>query len=219
LKPYYQDNAVTIYHGDCREILPTLPAVATIITDPVWPGTAVKLFGADDPSRMFAAMWSSLPALPQRAAIHLGCGSDPRFLCGVPVGLAFFRVTWLPVIRCSYQGRLMNTGDVAYLFGTPPPSRPGARVIPGECRDSDPRGKQADHPCPRKLRHVSWLVNWWSGETDLVLDPFAGSGTTLLAAKAGARHAIGIEIEEAYCEVAARRLRQDMLPLEQPNNY
>ena len=103
------------------------------------------------------------------------------------------------------------TGDNAYLFGEPPESRPGAHVIPGRMMDADGGGKQADHPCPRKLNHVAWLVRWWSAPADLVLDPFMGSGTTLVAAKNLGRKAIGIEIEEKYCEIAAKRLAQEVL--------
>jgi len=65
------------------------------------------------------------------------------------------------------------------------------------------------HPTPRKLAHVRWLVNWFGGE--LVIDPFMGSGTTLRAAKDCGRRAIGIDIVERYCEIAAKRLAQGVL--------
>lgn len=213
MSPYYDDGRVVIYHGDCRDILPTLP-VGDIVTDPVWPNAVVPLFGADDPVAMFAAMWDALPTLPDRAAVQLGCDSDPRFLAAVPSALSFFRVAWLEVVRMGYRGRLGHTGDVGYLFGIPPRSRPGAHIIPGRMTDADPNGKQADHPCPRKLRHVEWLVRWWTEPTATVLDPFMGSGTTLLAAKNLGRRAIGIEIEERYCAVAVSRLSQEVLPLD-----
>jgi DNA modification methylase len=117
-------------------------------------------------------------------------------------------------VRVGYKGRLLMTGDFAYLFGEPPKSVKGAHVIPGKCVDADSSGKQADHPCPRKLKHVEWLVNWWSEPGETVVDPFMGSGTTLVAAKRYGRNAIGIEIEERYCEMAAKRLSQGALPLE-----
>jgi len=210
MQPYYDADGITIYHGDCREVLPSIP-VQTLITDPTWPNALVELFGADDPVRMFSQMWVALRTLPSRAAIQLGCGSDPRFLTAVPAALPFFRVAWLELVRMGYRGRLGVTGDVGYLFGRPPASRPGSHIIPGRCTDADSRGKQAAHPCPRKIKHVKWLVRWWSEPADTVLDPFMGSGTTLLAAKDLGRRAIGIEVEERYCEVAAQRLAQGVL--------
>lgn len=87
----------------------------------------------------------------------------------------------------------------------------GAHVIPGKCVDADSSGKQSAHPCPRKLKHAEWLVSWWSEPADTVLDPFMGSGTTLVAAKRLGRRGIGIEVDERYCEMAAERLRQGAL--------
>ncbi len=210
LTPYYADAAVTIYHGDCREILPALRFDA-LVTDPVWPNARVPLFGSDDPIRMFKQAWKAIqPGMPKRAAIHLGCDSDPRKIMAC-VDLDFFRVCWLKIARVGYKGRLLMTGDVAYLFGEPPKSRPGAHVIPGECMDADGKGKQSAHPCPRKRRHVEWLVNWWTEETDVICDPFMGGGTTGLACKNLGRRFLGIEIDERYCEMAAKRMSQEML--------
>lgn len=212
MEPYYSDDAVTIYHGDCREMLPEISA-ESLITDPTWPNASVPLFGSDNPGRMMAQMIGALSALPERLAVHLGCNSDPRFLLTIPASLTFFRVAWLEMARMGYQGRLGHTGDVAYLFGEPPPSTPGRHIIPGRLMDSDSSGKQNDHPCPRKIAHVKWLVNRWTGLSDTVLDPFMGSGTTLVAAKDLGRKAIGIEVEEEYCEIAADRCSQGVLAL------
>jgi hypothetical protein len=209
-KPYLERDGITLYHGDAREILPLIEADA-IVTDPVWPNATVPLFGSEDPLGMFVAMWAALPSLPKRAAIQLGCDSDPRFLAAVPEALPFFRVAWLEIVRMGYKGRLGMTGDVGYLFGEPPPSRPGQRVIPGRMIDADSRGQQNAHPCPRKIAHVQWLVKWWTALDDVVLDPFAGSGTTLEAAREAGRRAIGIEIEERYCEIVAKRLSQKIV--------
>ena len=217
MKPYYQDAQATIYCGDCREILPHLEAgiVDLILTDPVWPNSSPMLVGADRPYELFAEAAAQFPRLAPRLAIHLGCGSDPRFLYGVPEQLPFFRVCWLRLPRPAYRGRLLQGADVAYLFGEPPPSRAGVHLIPGEAIDHSSNGKQADHPTPRKLYHVEWLAAKWGKVGGLILDPFMGSGTTLRAAKNLGRKAIGIEIEERYCEIAIKRLAQEVLALDE----
>ena len=73
-----------------------------------------------------------------------------------------------------------------------------------------------DHPCPKPMRFGLWLIERASIATDTVLDPFCGSGTFLVAAKQLGRRAVGIEIEERYCETAAKRLQQRALPMEFP---
>lgn len=225
MKPYYQDDAVTIYHGDCRELLPEMPKVDLVLTDPVWPNS---VFPDIDPIALFAEMCRLLTC--KRLVVHLGCASDPRILDGVPAQLEFLRVCWLRYARPSYRGRILIGSDVAYAYGEPPASREGARVLPGEsvARNNstklfhtgrgDGTSEGIDytenlHPAPRRLEHVLWLVSFFSEPTDTILDPFAGLGTTLRAAKDLGRRAIGIEIEEKYCEIAARRMSQETLPL------
>jgi hypothetical protein len=209
--PYYEQDGITIYHGDCREVLPFVSA-DSLITDPVWPNASVPLAGYDDPEGLLRAALVKAGSLA-RVAIHLGCDSDPRFLRAVDYRWPFFRAVSLEIVRVGYKGRLLMTGDFGYLFGLVPLSRKGAHVIPGKCVDADSKGKQAAHPCPRKIKHVEWLVGWWSEQSDTILDPFMGSGTTLVAAKRLGRKAIGIEIEEKYCEIAAKRLAQGALNL------
>lgn len=65
------------------------------------------------------------------------------------------------------------------------------------------------HPCPKPLKLMTWLIEGSKAE-GLILDPFMGSGTTLRAAKDLNRKAIGIEIEEKYCEIAALRMSQEV---------
>ena len=214
MKPYYEDGSVTIYHGDCREVLPDIrEAPVSIVTDPTWPNASVPLFGSDDPERMMREMFAALRQLPIRLAVQLGCDSDPRFLRSVPAALPFFRVAWLELVRMGYRGRLGHTGDVGYMYGYPPPPTPGRHIIPGRMTDADSKGKQADHPCPRKIGHVKWLVNRWTDSADLVVDPFAGSGTTGVACRDLGRRCVLVEIEERFCEVAVERCSQEALAL------
>jgi site-specific DNA-methyltransferase (adenine-specific) len=226
VKPYYDEAGITIYHGDCRDVLPQLRA-ESIVTDPVWPDCE-HAFPGIDAKRLLGEVLDA--AEVDRVAIHLGCWSDPRFLEAVPERFPFIRTCWLKYACPSYRGRVLNGGDVAYVFGTPPAARQGAMVLPGErtatASDADYTRKNWNaskkskatvdisglpHPTPRKIEHVRWLIEFFGGES--VIDPFMGSGTTLRAAKDLNRKAIGIEIEERYCEVAVERLAQGVLDL------
>lgn len=214
MKPYYQQDGITIYHSDCRDVLPTLSdkSVDVIITDPLWPNCTVDFMdGSDDPYGLFNDAALHFPRLADRAVIHLGCDSDPRFLLGVPPEMPFFRTGWLQYVRPHYKGRVLYTSDVAYVFGDPPAAAPGRHLLPGQYMHNQATKKIHGHPCPRRLSHVLWLVGWYGGDT--ILDPFMGSGTTLDAAKQHGRKAIGIEIREEYCEIAARRLSQGVFGL------
>lgn len=222
--PYYQDGAVTLYHGDCRDVLPRIQHPDTCVTDPVWPNS---VFPGIDPIKLFAEAAELLTS--DRLVVHLGCASDPRILLGVPSRLAMLRVCWLRYARPSYRGRILIGSDVAYGFGIAPKSRPGRQLLSGECvarnnankLQNTGRGEgtsdgkdygELPHPAPRRYEHVAWLINVFANEG--VIDPFSGTGTTLEAAKNLGLRGIGIEIEERYCEIAARRCSQEILPLE-----
>jgi len=185
-----------------------LRSIDAIVTDPVWPGASADLVGRDDPHGLFAGMWDALQCGPTRAAIHLGCNTDPRFLAPVP--LPFFRTVTLEIIKKSYWGRLLHSGDMGYLFGDPPAARPGHAVIPGLCVSTDARGRITEHPCERKLDHVAWLVEKWTEPDDLVCDPFTGSGTTAVACHLLGRRFVGIEIVDHFAATAISRVIDEM---------
>ena len=217
IKPFYDYDGIVIYCGDCRDILPHLDPQESIITDPVWPNNSIPEFGAIDPLRLLTEALESVQA--DRVSIHLGSDSDPRILQAVPDRWPFIRVCWLRYARPSYKGRHLNGSDVAYIFGLPTPAShfegrrhllPGESITDGECVMTDNKGRTRGHPCPRRLSHVKFLVDNFCVKS--VCDPFMGIGTTLLAAKNAGREAIGIEINEEYCKVAAHRLRQMRLP-------
>jgi len=209
VRPYYSHGGIELYCGSALEVLPDLKAVDVILTDPVWPNAHPDLAGAEDPETLLAAALEVAPE-SKRLIIWLGCQSDPRFLRAVPRGWEFLRSCYLSRAVPSYNGRCLVTGDVAYVFGEWPASRVRRRVLPGECRVTSKPGLRQPHPCARNEEHAAWLIKWFSDKGDLILDPFCGSGTTLVAAKNLGRRAIGIEISEEYCEVAARRLSQEV---------
>lgn len=226
MTPYYSEAGVTIYHGDARDLVDQIEADA-IITDPVWPNSVFP--SVLDPQALLADVLGRASSSVQRVVIELGCTSDPRFLGAVPARWPMFRVCWLEYARCSYIGRVLYTGDVAYVFGAPPAAKPGAMLLPGRFLSSRSDGHRGTgqkvhksrlvetyakmpHPAPRNLQCLRWLCKWFAGAS--VLDPFGGTGTTAVACKALGIPVTLIEIEERYCEIALKRLGQAVLDFE-----
>ena len=229
MKPYYEQDGVTIYHGDCREILAGLPA-DRLITDPVWPNADPRLKGADDPLGLL--MEALALARVRTIVLQLGRASDPRILTAVPAEFPFLCASWLRYVPPSYRGRVLMEADLAYAFGEAVRSVEGRRVIPsgttstkGEMPRGHGRNRSSEvfqatqdrmaHPAARHLRHVRWLTHWFADEGDTIIDPFCGTGTTLVAAKDCGCPAIGIEIEERFCEIAVRRVAQGNFAFEE----
>lgn len=229
-KPFYQSGKVTIYNGDSREILPTLQAEDVIITDPVWPDSSPLIIGCDRPYALFREMCETIPSGVKRLVFQFGCGSDPRIMSVVPDRFRFLRTVSLQYTIPSYKGRILNTGDFGYIYGAPPLWRKDRQLMPGICNSNYveklfrkghhdrrvPSGfeitQNLPHPCTRRLQHLYWLVHFYSDTQ--VIDPFMGSGTTLIAAKYLGRSAIGIEIKKEYCELAVQRLSQSVMDFE-----
>ena len=213
MKPYYEHAGITIYCADAREVIEKVKA-EVVITDPVWPNVpAHKYPGWDMPYALFEDTMECLdPDVIKRIVVVMRADCDPRFLLGIPSEWTFFATHWLPYARPNYIGRKLGGSEIAYSFGTPIASGNGRHCIPGMGPKAQPtRRENINHPSPRSLMHMKWLVNWFSDPHESILDPFAGSGTTLVAVKHMGRTAVGIEIEEAYCEEAARRLSQEVL--------
>lgn len=208
-------EGVTLYLGDCREILPTLGKVDALITDPVWPNCPPGLLiGGDDPLALWRSFWVVMPEIV-RASIVMRHDSDPRFL--EPVPMKYLRAVILPYVMPGYIGRFLGGDEIAYCFGEPIPSRKGQRVIPGRAPAAQPDKRSANgHPCSRCLDHFAFLVRWWSEPGEMVLDPFMGSGTTGAAAVRQGRRFTGIELEPEYFDIARRRIEE---ALKQPDLF
>lgn len=195
---------------DSIQFLESLPAgcVDVIITDPPWPDCKVQF--TRDPQQLFADFAARAAALTERLIVVLGCDTDPRFLSVVPRALPFFRVCWLRRIPGSYRGSLFYSADVAYVFGHRRLNGTD-RVIGGECtgvmqRDREPTNP---HPTRRHIDHMSWLVRKFSRPGELILDPFCGSGSTLVAALRSGRRYCGVDIHQGYVEYTRDRLERE----------
>jgi hypothetical protein len=197
--PYYEKNGVTLYHGDAREVLPSLGPVGSVITDPVWPNAHQDLAGSADPRGLFDEVLALLPP-HDRLAVWLGCLSDPRFLGSVT--LPFVRQVFIeysvPRIRTNW---CLITHDVVYLFGKRPVPREGYKVLPGRYFVRVQRAeRRLNHPAARSLAAAIYVVDKLTEPDDIVLDPFAGVGTTLLAAQDQGRRARTRPDDRPYLE-------------------
>ena len=209
MTPYYADDLVTIYHGDCREILPFVPGADLLLTDPpygigLWSSTGGNSIRSSEAKT--ANGWDVRPpddllrlaVASARLAVIWG----GNYLAGA---LGAFRspLVWDKRIR----GMHFADGELAWTnfdFGT-------LRIFELRPQDSEREGDRS-HPTQKPVELMRWCIAL-SKTTGTVLDPFMGSGSTLVAAKSLGRRAIGIEIEERYCEIAANRCRQEVLGL------
>ena len=204
--PYYEHAGITIYHGDCRDILLHVKA-DLVLTDPPY-GVGLVAFNDD-----FSLV---CPALETCHASIMACFMSPARLGQLLFGLSswhFERVLWMEKVAdlsFPWRGWLMDSEAIA-IFSRPDATWPAPLVYSRDCYHVAPWGKSG-HPNAKPLSVVRDIILKIGG--DLILDPFMGSGTTLVAAKQLGRKAIGIEIEERYCEIAAKRLAQEVLPLD-----
>jgi DNA modification methylase len=217
--PYYDDgNGIVIYLGDCRLILPHLEPVDLVLTDPPYGiGIASKnlgqgrstgiestkmIYGDWDRERAGTAIFRLIEEKAKHAIIWGGnyyADVLPASQCwlvwdkrdGLPQrSYADCELAWTSFDKAT---RLMASRWDGFI-------REG-----GEARNG--------HPTQKPLELIKWAIEQAPPECMTILDPFMGSGTTLRAAKDLGRKAIGIEIEEKYCEIAVRRLQQEVLPL------
>lgn len=210
-KPYFRDDAVVIYHADCRDILSKMPQADLILTDPPWP-MAVKQIMEGNANAI--DLWRDVAPLFQakRLVIWHGIHHDPRDYLNPLEDWPYLRAVYIRRAIPGYFGRVLLDGEMVHVLGEWPPHRKGRMVIPGGLQITYVKADRVNgHPGPRSLIATRWLLTWWSDEGDIVVDPFMGSGTTLRAAKDLGRYAIGIEIEEKYCEIAAKRMAQGVL--------
>jgi site-specific DNA-methyltransferase (adenine-specific) len=225
--PYYADELVTLYHGDCREVLPGLPAADVLITDPPY-ASAAATATTGWAKQKWGGNWGDMSLVTLMAEMTLGAvklhaehevywfADHLSYAALIPV---FFRR--YPVVQSIIWDRDMLGMGAYYRKQTEfilyCRTRNAAAFPSKTARDLiriKPDYSEREHPAQKPVRLVLELLA--NSAAGIVIDPYAGAGTTLVAAKQLGRRVIGIEIEERYCEAAARRLSQGVLGEETP---
>lgn len=243
MQPYYEHNGVTIYHGDCFEVLPELSGIGALITDPpyssggayrgdrargvvekyVQTGTIAYRpeFAGDTRDQraflMWASLWLNVARNVSDAGAIVACFTDWRQLPTLSDALQIGGWVWRGLAVWSKK------------FGRPTPGRfsNACEYVlygsngPWPAREVYPPGIfECSTPSDAERQHIAQkpeaVMRWIMQVVPpgaLVVDPFMGSGTTLRAAKDCGCRAIGIESDEAYCETAAKRCEQEVLAL------
>jgi DNA modification methylase len=202
MRPYYEEPGITIYHGDCHEILPQLTA-DVLLTDPPYGISRKCGTGFVDTVETFRAHAAWLVMLGYPMVMHLphsriydipkpqwrACWYKPCQVGGWMFSVPLYP-HWEPLAIYHMPVTLWHRSDVFI---------------------ADARRKAFGHPTEKALSIESQLLQWMP--KGLVIDPFMGSAPVLRAAKDLGRQAIGIDIDERYCEIAVNRLRQGVLAL------
>jgi DNA modification methylase len=226
MKPFYEDDLVTLYHGDCRSVLPTIQRQSfdLLLTDPpyginyVGRGQHGPIAGDDGATDLLAALATALRLLKFNRHFYV---FGPQDISSLTTG-ATTELIW--------DKRKHGAGNLSIPWGTshekitfgvwnPYKSQAGVGAHLARLRRGTVlafptvnQGKGAlKHPTEKPVPLLRELIEASSRMGEVILDPFAGAGSTLLAAKAEGRRAVGVELEERYCEIAAKRLAQAAL--------
>jgi DNA modification methylase len=214
MKPYYQDESVTIYNADCRDVLPTLDKVDLVLTDP--PYGIGEAAGKNKSRGEFAIptdygndSWDEQPVDPVLLALVRSKGETQIIFGG--------NYYDLPPTSCwliwDKENGATDFADAEMAWTN---MKSAVRLFKynwngmwqGDMKNKEKR----QHPTQKPMPVMRWCIEQ-SKTAGTILDPFMGSGTTLRAAKDLGRKAIGIELEEKYCEIAAKRMSQLVMKL------
>lgn len=217
--PYYSDEWVTLYHGDCREITAWLDA-GVLVTDPPYGiGLATNyaarkrtalagcndwgagIAGDDEPFDPSPLLAASLPT------VMFGAN---HYADRLPASPSWFVWDKLDGLTSKRDVGFNDQADVEMAWSNMGgPARIYRQRWMGAMKSGEDAGTRRRHPTEKPIELMVWVVGQCPPGT--VADPFAGSGSTLVAAKRLGRKAIGVELEERYCEIAAKRLAQGVL--------
>jgi DNA modification methylase len=214
--PYYEDDLVRLYHGDCREVTEWLGA-DVLVTDPPYGMAYESNMNRDRRNAKVGRSVANDKTPEIRDAILQAWGERPALVFGTwrverPAltkalliwhklgagGMGDLSIPWLPTHEDVYVLGKGFVGKRSDAVLSVPPLMSGDRGRP-------------DHPTPKPIALMERLIE--KCPPGVIADPFAGSGSSLIAARNQGRRAIGVELEERYCEMTARRLSQQPLDI------
>lgn len=199
MNQYYEHGGITIFHGDCRDILPQLGQFDLLLTDPPYgigfaaQPTKWQRLAGNRPEAWDDVTVDDLPSIVEYGKIQVVWGGNYYPLPTSRGWLAWGKPDAPPSmgsLELAWTNQDMNSRHLIHSISATNPERVG-------------------HPTQKPLALMKWCVGFFP-DAQSVLDPFCGSGTTLLAAKEMGLTAVGIEREERYCEIAAKRLSQEV---------
>jgi len=220
MQQYYEHNGITIYHGDCREVLPTLEKVDLVLTDPPY-GIGESSDKVESRNIYIKGLGNSLAQQRDYGEFHWDDKVVDADLMNLVLSIGEHKCVFggnyydLPPTSCwliwDKENGANDFADAELAWTNYPKAvRIKKHLWNGMLR----KGKERrDHPTQKPLEVIEWCITLCPDEPQTILDPFMGSGTTLVAAKQLNRKCIGIELEEKYCEIAVKRLQQEYLGL------
>ena len=203
----------TIFHGDCRELLSEMPKLDLVLTDPPYGISYNKckpqqkhafnnrrnLEQVQNDDKLFDAAH-----LLELGKSHIIWGAN-CFPHSLPVSK-----TWLTWDKVTKNGMAVRIAETELAWSDCVGRSRCFRFMWSGCYRADERG-DSFHPTQKAIKLMRWCIDITRPVPATIIDPYMGSGTTLRACKDMGKQGIGIELEEKYCEIAANRLRQEVL--------
>jgi site-specific DNA-methyltransferase (adenine-specific) len=240
MKPYYERDGIVIYHGDALRVLEWLSDVtlnAVVMDPPYASGARTEAAKSSSGAMLRGLRWASRP-IENDQMTTVGfiwlmreiCSSVRPMLVEGGAVLSFIDWRQWPHLMGAVESTNLRVNQMIVWdkmsYGLGNGFRAQHELVMHASKGTPliesravgnvlafRRDLNEDHPSPKPIGLMQKLLEVVTGPGDTILDPFMGSGSSLRAARNLGRNAIGIEIEERYCEIAARRLEQSVLPL------
>ena len=221
IKPYYQTELGKLYHGDCLEIMPELEPVALVLTDPPY-GIGIAKYGTVGGSKPFGKTNGKIIEAKQYPKTEWDKKRPPEIFFEYLIKKSKHQIIWggnyfadlFKPSPCWLVWHKDNTGNFADCELAWTSFTTATRLIKWRWNGflQEVGGKDREiryHPTQKPVGLFIWVLDRYSKPKNIILDPMIGSGTTAVACERLNRRWIGIEIEERYCEIAAKRIEKE----------